>query len=462
MKRSAMRLLLIVLLAGLACNGLAPGAAPPPVATVAGPGASPTAVATVPAGPTSVAEATATASPSAAPPTMAASATAPPSSPSPTAPPTAVPSPTEPAIEADIAYVQRDPALGTFTVFVTHVVAGQAVETRPYTELEPWRVEITGLAWSPTGDHLAFRTDGAAGQELYIINIAAGGALTLVGPISGAIYEDSPASEGFSWSPDGQHLAWMRQGALWLYSLPSGQSRPLTSGGGDFDWQWMHPAFAASGDAVFVTGDNPDLLEEYGINGPFGLYRVPLDGSWVGRAPGDTSLLSMSGELYGRPWDARIVASPDGQSVILINRIFVDGCAHLTQYLLGSAAGGDARELAIPSLPAPGGPEEEMYLMGDSLAFDPGGDGVWLNGRVKFCGHPADIAAGPQITHLTLDGVEQAIIPGDYTHLSLDPTGTWLGAIKRDPHRPSRVQILGRDGHLVLDLGEGELAAMRP
>ena len=68
---------------------------------------------------------------------------------------------------------------------------------------------------------------------------------------------------------------------------------------------------------------------------------------------------------------------------------------------------------------------------------------------------------GPQISHMTLDGQEQEIIPGTYNHLSFDPSGTLLGVVKRlipTPH----VQVLGLDGHLVIDLGEGDYAAMKP
>jgi hypothetical protein len=40
-------------------------------------------------------------------------------------------------------------------------------------------------------------------------------------------------------------------------------------------------------------------------------------------------------------------------------------------------------------------------------------------------------------------------------------TGTLLGVLNTSTTKP-HVQIIGRDGHLVLDLGEAELGALQP
>ena len=99
--------------------------------------------------------------------------------------------------------------------------------------------------------------------------------------------------------------------------------------------------------------------------------------------------------------------------------------------------------------------------MGDSFVWDPQSDGLWVNAMVRDCDKINGIVAGPQISHITLDGQAEVIIPGTYDHLSLDHSGTLLGVVNRlipTPH----VQILGLDGHLVIDLGEGDYAALKP
>lgn len=156
--------------------------------------------------------------------------------------------------------------------------------------------------------------------------------------------------------------------------------------------------------------------------------------------------------------------SPDGQKLAVITSSYVDGCATLGNYFVANADGSDWRELPVPSLAPLGGPDQKMYFYGDSLAWTPESDGLWVNGLVKDCGKTFAVVGEPQISRVTLDGREHEIIPGAYGHLSLDGTGTLLGVVTQHgsqygiPH----VQILGRDGHLVLDLGEGYTPVLQP
>jgi hypothetical protein len=131
-----------------------------------------------------------------------------------------------------------------------------------------------------------------------------------------------------------------------------------------------------------------------------------------------------------------------------------------------SADGSDLRPLRVASLAALGGPDQKMYFYGDCLAWTADSDGLWLKGQMKDCGQNFKIVGGPQISRVTLDGQEHEIIPGKfgeypYGQISLDRTGTLLGVLNTSTTKP-HIQIIGRDGHLVLDLGEAELGALQP
>ena len=154
--------------------------------------------------------------------------------------------------------------------------------------------------------------------------------------------------------------------------------------------------------------------------------------------------------------------SPDGENLAMITSGSIDNCASWAHYMVGSADGSDFRELPMASLAALGGPDEEMYFFGDSLVWTPESDGLWMNGSVTHCRTaPSGVVGGPQVSRVTLDGEEHETIFGEFTHLSVDRTGTLLGVVNLEMFVP-RVQILGRDGHLVLDLGEGSVPALQP
>jgi hypothetical protein len=260
----------------------------------------------------------------------------------------------------------------------------------------------------------------------------------------------------WAWSPDSRLLAFEHEYELWVYSLASGQSRQLTIHLGT-DWLWYKLAFTPAGDALIAAGTSSDDMDGHG-NSIYRLYRVPLDGSAAANYP-PAGLNNITAEISGRlPLALRF--SPDGQMLAMIASTYIDTCATSTQYVVGKSDLSDLHELPINSLTAFGSPDKKMYLFGDSLAWTPQSDGLWVNGYIRDCDKLTGIVGGPQISHLTLDGQEHEIISGVFSSLSLDHTGTLLGVVKAGsvPH----VQILGRDGHLVLDLGEDSAAALQP
>ncbi len=370
---------------------------------------------------------TATAVPTAAPPTAVATATP-------------VPAPTEPPIETYIAYVQDD------QLRVSHIIAGQVIDTQPYFD-SLFRGGILQVGWSPSGRYLALmaRTDDSF-DHVFVIDIEEGGA-----PV------DLGIATQWAWSPDSSLIAFEHEYEVWVHSLADGRSRPLTIHIGS-DWLWGRMAFAPAGDAVIAAGT---ARKEMGMRGItlYRLYRVPLDGSATGAYP-PAGLTAASEEVRGAlPLDLRF--SPDGQKLAVNTWSYVDGCATLGEYHVANGDGGDWRDLTLASLAAAGGPEQDMYFYGDSLVWSPDSESLWVNGLVNDCGQTFDLFAGPQLSRVSLDGVEHEIFPGPYAQMSLDRSGMLLGVV-RDEYAGKRVQILGTDGRLVLDLGLGDRPAMRP
>jgi hypothetical protein len=183
-----------------------------------------------------------------------------------------------------------------------------------------------------------------------------------------------------------------------------------------------------------------------------------LDGSATSYyPPGD--LKPIFPEISGRmPLDVQF--SPDGENMTYIFSEFVNICRIYSKYQIYNADSQTDTKLLIPSLDEIEKQESDNHFYGDSMVWDPINGGIWVNGLVTDCSSTLGVSGGPQISHVTIDGQEEEIIPGDYTSLSIDHSGNLLGVVNR--RRESRAQILGLDGHLILDLGLSELAAFQP
>lgn len=351
-----------------------------------------------------------------------------------------VPTPTEPALEINIAYTQND------ELFVTHILAGVPLDTRHYIQSEQ-RGGIFNVGWSPSGEYVSFNLYTSSFPHVFVVHA-----------YDGSPPVDLGIANGWAWSPDSRLLAFDHEYELWGYSPDNGRTQRLTTNLG-WDWLCPNPVFSPAGDALVTAGSLLDDMDRHGTT-LYRIYRVPLSSSGAPDCP-PANLRGITEEITGRlPLAMRF--SPDGEKLALITSEYVDGCATLTQYFVANADGSDLRELPVPSLAALGGPDQKMYFYGDSLAWAPDNDGLWVNGHVIDCRTTRHVAGGPQISRMTLDGQEHEIIPGPYGNVSLDSTGSLLAVVHRVENYPSRVQILGRDGHLVLDLGEGDWAVLDP
>jgi hypothetical protein len=365
----------------------------------------------------------------------------PPPLPSPTPIPTASvpPEPVPTPLPATLlAWVQGGQLL------VTDVTGGLEGGTTQYTTAGV-DDEVHSLVWSPSGEFVAFT--GRFGDS-HVFFVFAAGAGTPV---------DLGAGQLPGWSPDSASVAYESNGNLWVTPIESPVPRQLTFQTG---WAWGNPVFTRDGSAVIAAGAP---TEEMGAQGNVGfyLYRVPLDGSGT-LAPLPTEI------FFGRlPYE--LALSPDGSRLGFWTSAHVDACASPSAYFVGQADGSGVAAVISPTIQAALDPAREIYQEGFSLAWLPAGDGVAVHAFAWDCsgiltGADPRVVAGPLVSVMGLDGVERTTLPVDLFSLSFDRTGNLIaGAQTVSNVDPPRVQIYSAlDGTLLLDLGEGTLAALQP
>ncbi|MDR3575791.1 MAG: hypothetical protein P4L50_18170 [Anaerolineaceae bacterium] len=350
----------------------------------------------------------------------------------------------EPSVDADLAYIQGN------SLMVAHISGSQLNNQTEVTKIPPGE-QVMRLGWSPSAEFLVYSLISSDNNP-HIFLVAVKSASQ---PLDLGI-ADLGNGNNWAWSPDSKSLAILHEYDVWLYSPASGKKKQLTTHL-DWNWIWSLPVFTPDGKAIWAVGTNMQKMDLHGTT-TYGIYQIPIDGSGTQQyAPGKLSRITadLNGEL---PLDLRF--SPDGKAVALIQASYIDICAKSTNYQVSSPDGKNFQDLPIPSLVKGLGTDQKNYFYGDSLAWDNQSGGFWVNGSVRDCIFQKPIEGGSQISHLTLDGQEHEIIPGDYSYLSLDHSASVLSVVnaKDGP----RVQILGKDGHLLLDLGQGDLAVFNP
>lgn len=344
-----------------------------------------------------------------------------------------------------IAYI-RDGQL-----LVTDVTNGVQGGTTQYT-LEGESDKVMDIAWSPSGEFVAFVSAALGEPHLFYIFALGQSSPTDLGPGS------APA-----WSPDSQSLAYVRgtfpDDNIWVTTIENPAPRQLTF---EMNHAWGRPAFTPDGQALVVTGTDRNNMGAQG-NTSFTLERLALDASGT-RTPLPGTTPFEGGRL---PFDLRF--SPDGARLAFSSSFHFSACASPGAYYVSNADGGNRLELVSPSLKEAIDPSTDHYHVGLSYAWNPASDALAVFGGVVDCdfNNPSvgQSVAGPQMSIVGLDGSERLVFPGTFYSLSIDRTGTLIAAAHYKDNQdlnPMVVIYSAQTDELILALGPGTNPQLQP
>jgi hypothetical protein len=368
----------------------------------------------------------------------------------PTAAPNPEPSqtPTAPSISdlQFLAYMREGQLL------VTDVTNGVQGGTTQYT-MAGVGDQVSDIVWSPSGEFVAFvsNTNPIEPHIFYIYALGASSPTDL-GP--GTL----PA-----WSPDSQSVAYVSgsypDDNIWVTTIENPAPRQLTF---EKNYTWGRPAFKPDGQSLVGAGTDRMNLGASG-NTNFTLETLALDGSGT-RAPLPGATLMQAVRL---PYDLRF--SPNGNALSFSTSYHLSACAAPGAYYVSNENGSNQQEMVSPSLKPAIDPNKQTYHVGLSYGWSPNSDAIVIFGNVVDCdpnsANMGKSIAGPQMSILGMDGHERLVIPGFFMSLSMDRTGTMIGAAHYKDYQDTQpvVEIhSAQTGQLILSLGTGNYPAFQP
>jgi Tol biopolymer transport system component len=335
---------------------------------------------------------------------------------------------------------------------VTDVTGGVQGGTTQYT-MAGVGDQVSDIVWSPSGEFVAF-VSNTNPLEPHIFYIYAQGASspTDLGP--GTL----PA-----WSPDSQSIAYVRgtypDDNIWVTTIENPAPRQLTF---EKNYTWGRPAFKPDGQSLVIAGTDRTNLGASG-NTDFMLESLALDGSGT-RTPLPGATLMQAVRL---PFDLRF--SPNGNALSFSTSYHLSACAAPGAYYVSNENGSNQQAMVSPSLKPAIDESKQTYYVGLSYGWSPNSDAIVIFGNVLDCdpnsANMGKSIAGPQMSILGMDGNERLIIPGFFMSLSMDRTGTMIGAAHyKDYQDPQPVVEIysAQTGGLVLSLGPGNYPAFQP
>ena len=335
-------------------------------------------------------------------------------------------------------------------LLVSDVTNGVQGGTTQYT-LAGESDQVSDLAWSPSGEFVAFSS--SAGAEPHIFYVFAQGQGTPV---------DLGPGTTPSWSPDSQSIAYIGvqpDENIWVTPIENPAPRQLTF---ETDFAWGRPVFTPDGESLIVAGTSRENMGASG-NTTFTLDYLELDGSGT-RTP-------IPGTQYdgGRlPYDLRF--SPDGSKLAFSTSYHWSACASPGAYYVTTVATPNFQELISPSLQEVIDPNAERFHVGLSYDWLPSSDALVALGNVIDCKMDSptvgQVLAGPQMSILGLDGSERTIIPGFFYGISVDRSGTLIAAAHHlegfSDMNPTLEIYSAQTGQPVLSLGPGNTPEFQP
>jgi dipeptidyl aminopeptidase/acylaminoacyl peptidase len=312
--------------------------------------------------------------------------------------------------------------------------------------------QVADIVWSPSGEFVAFVSTATGEPHVFYIF---------------ALGQSSPTDLGtgtaLAWSPDSQSIAYIGgtfpDDNIWVTTIDNPAPRQLTF---ETNYAWGAPVFTPDGQSLVVAGTDRNNMGAQG-NTTFTLESLALDGSGT-RAPLPGATPFEGGRL---PYDLRF--SPDGTQLAFSTSFHLSACASPGAYYISGADGGNRQEIVSPSLSATIDPDQEHYHMGLSYAWSPASDALLVHGNVVDCNFNSPTigqsVAGPQMSIIGFDGSERVIIPGFFSGLSMDRTGTLIAAMhSKDIQDLNPIVELysAQTGQLVFTLGPGSNPQFQP
>jgi len=344
-----------------------------------------------------------------------------------------------------IAYIQGG------QLVVTDVSGGVQGGTTQYT-MTGESDQVTDLAWSPSGEYVAFVSVARGEPHLFYIFALGQSSPTDLGPGS------APA-----WSPDSRSIAYVRgpfsEENIWITAIENPEPHQISL---EHNYAWGRPAFRPDGQSLVVAGTDRNNLGASG-NTSFTLESLALDGS------GTRTPLPGATPLEGVRLPSDLQFSPDGNALSFSTSYHLSACAAPGAYYVSNENGSNRQELLSPSLSPAIDPDKQIFHVGLSYGWSPNSDALVIFGNVVDCDFNSPTGgqsiAGPQMSILGFDGSERLVIPGFFMSLSMDRTGTWIAAARYKDYQDLQPVVdlySTQTGQLVLNLGSGSNPVFQP
>lgn len=254
--------------------------------------------------------------------------------------------------------------------------------------------------WSPDGKSIVFVSDRAGNKDLWTLDVATGATKQLTFGADASSGADVSALAGFfgvaawitdpAWSPDGGRIVFVRNRALEVLDLKTGQTRVLRKGGGGP----TSPSWGPSGDAIAFQEDGG--LHVIGAEG--GAPRrvgdkadvFPFPATWLSA---DELLYTADGRIWRQKLDGAAVETPFQATLKLERPVY-----RRKVYAFDRTTAQAVKGIVGPRL-SPNGKQAVFKALNDLWLLDIGGKAKRLTSDNYYEIDPAWSADGKRIAY---------------------------------------------------------------